>query len=348
MLSKKELIEEAKKEFLKNRSIRFSVEWQIKRFGISENEANEKIKVMRAKYSTASKTKSVEWQMKRFNLTKEQAESKVLLAKKKYSETINGLSDFEKKAISPKNKEHWLKKGYTIDEAKDFAEKQVSSMQKVFQEKIKNNPEEYLDRCESQLDYWINRKGFTLEEAKLAVKERQKTFTLDKCIKKYGEKEGTKIWKERQEKWSKKIENLYKQGKFTKFCKNNWSNVEENFIRHLINKIGLNEENYFSCINGKQFFRHFKEFGQTFAYDFVLNKKIIEFNGDYWHCNPNFYNPEYFNASLQCTAQEKWDFDKFKNNCIKNKGYQVLTIWESEYKENPEKTIEKCINFLTS
>jgi hypothetical protein len=79
-----------------------------------------------------------------------------------------------------------------------------------------------------------------------------------------------------------------------------------------------------------------------------LGKKIIEFNGDYWHCNPNVYNPEDFNLSLQCTAKEKWDFDKFKNEMIEKEGYQVLTIWESEYNENPEKTIEKCINFLNN
>lgn len=46
------------------------------------------------------------------------------------------------------------------------------------------------------------------------------------------------------------------------------------------------------------------------------------------------------------TAQEIWNYDKKKEEIAKSKGYDYLTIWESEYKQNPEKIIEKCKNFL--
>ena len=54
------------------------------------------------------------------------------------------------------------------------------------------------DRNTNQVKYWIN-KGYSEEEAKEKVSERQSTFTLEKCIAKYGEEEGTaryNHWKE--------------------------------------------------------------------------------------------------------------------------------------------------------
>ena len=45
-------------------------------------------------------------------------------------------------------------------------------------------------------------------------------------------------------------------------------------------------------------------------------------------------------------AYEIWDKDKLKNDSIKNIGYNILIIWESDYKNHKEQTIQKCIDFL--
>jgi uncharacterized repeat protein (TIGR02543 family) len=45
---------------------------------------------------------------------------------------------------------------------------------------------------------------------------------------------------------------------------------------------------------------------------------------------------------------KKWNFDEIKLECAIQNGYDVLTVWESEYKENKEATIQKCIAFLIS
>ena len=44
--------------------------------------------------------------------------------------------------------------------------------------------------------------GFTEEESKMKVKESQSTFSMKRCIEKYGEVEGPKRFEERQRKWS--------------------------------------------------------------------------------------------------------------------------------------------------
>jgi hypothetical protein len=57
---------------------------------------------------------------------------------------------------------------------------------------------------DATLIYWLN-KGFNEDEAKVKQSERQKTFSLKKCIKKYGPIEGYTVWLNRQVKWQKTL-----------------------------------------------------------------------------------------------------------------------------------------------
>jgi very-short-patch-repair endonuclease len=94
--------------------------------------------------------------------------------------------------------------------------------------------------------------------------------------------------------------------------------------------------------------------GGYYFYDFtdIKNKKIIEYNGDMYHANPNKYkakdNPHPFRKSM--TSKEIWDKDSAKIKLAQDNGYEVLVIWDSEYRykgsNNKEKVIQKCINFL--
>jgi len=57
----------------------------------------------------------------------------------------------------------------------------------------------------SDLEWWIKKCNGDVEKAKKLYKERQITFTLEKCIEKYGKKKGTQIFNDRQEKWLKSL-----------------------------------------------------------------------------------------------------------------------------------------------
>jgi G:T-mismatch repair DNA endonuclease (very short patch repair protein) len=85
-----------------------------------------------------------------------------------------------------------------------------------------------------------------------------------------------------------------------------------------------------------------------FAYDYAdtKRKKCIEFNGDFWHCNPNDFKPDQIHRVKRKKAIDIWKTDEDKKSLIENRGYQVLIIWESEYKKNPQQTLEKCIKFI--
>lgn len=60
----------------------------------------------------------------------------------------------------------------------------------------------------SRPDYWLKR-GMTLEEATTAVKERQTTFSMERCVSKYGKEEGERIFLERQNRWLKTLQSRF-------------------------------------------------------------------------------------------------------------------------------------------
>lgn len=85
-------------------------------------------------------------------------------------------------------------------------------------------------------------------------------------------------------------------------------------------------------------------------YDFCdeVKMKIIEFNGDVFHANPALYeandNPNPFVKSK--TARQIWEADINKLNVAKSEGFELLTIWEKDYRKNPTETLNKCLIFL--
>jgi G:T-mismatch repair DNA endonuclease (very short patch repair protein)/phage FluMu protein Com len=66
---------------------------------------------------------------------------------------------------------------------------------------------------------------------------------------------------------------------------------------------------------------------------------IIEYFGDYWHCNPLKYDADYINVKKNLTAKEIWKYDESKLELIKSYGYNLEVIWESELKLNNNKLL---------
>ena len=66
------------------------------------------------------------------------------------------------------------------------------------------------DRNWTQVPYWTKH-GYSEEEVKKIVSEKQATFSLEKCIEKYGEENGRKKWLERQERWQNTLKSKPKE-----------------------------------------------------------------------------------------------------------------------------------------
>lgn len=67
-----------------------------------------------------------------------------------------------------------------------------------------------------------------------------------------------------------------------------------------------------------------------FSLDFCLENKNIEFDGEYWHSIFNII--------------EK---DKIRDEFLLSLGYKILRITERDYYNNPQETLNKCIEFLS-
>lgn len=58
---------------------------------------------------------------------------------------------------------------------------------------------------------------------------------------------------------------------------------------------------------------------------------IYEFHGDFWHGNPNIYNGEDINTATKTTYGELYSNTLKKEDKIKSLGYNLVTIWESDW-----------------
>ena len=95
----------------------------------------------------------------------------------------------------PSNGLYWVNKGYSEEEAqllKINHQKKAANVQASLpmSERYENSPR--------RIEYWIKR-GLSEEDAKKEVSTVQSTFSLEKCICRYGNENGTRIWKDRQD-----------------------------------------------------------------------------------------------------------------------------------------------------
>jgi hypothetical protein len=58
---------------------------------------------------------------------------------------------------------------------------------------------------------------------------------------------------------------------------------------------------------------------------------IYEFNGDYWHGNPDKYNPEDINTAVNKKFKDLYLDTINKQKRLEEAGYKVISIWESDF-----------------
>ena len=234
--------------------------------------------------------------------------------RKMFSDRIRGnknpvhkdnMDEQKRKELSPFSKEFYKKRNLSETDYKDFLKNALEGRE-----------------SDTQLDYYLKR-GYSEEESKQKLKERQTTFSLKKCIEKYGGEKGLKRWKDRQEKWLKN------------YKKQNYSKISQILFKtlHLRIKKHFNNIFYATCEDNNINNEHRLILNnKVLCPDFIIleNKKIIEFDGVYWHRN---------------TPENKHREDE-RDSILRNNGYNVLHIWENEYKKDPEHTVQKCLNFI--
>ena len=293
----------------------FSLDFWINK-GMSEGEAIEKQKEIQSNNSKKVKSRP--------------GKSKKRLKEKGYTDEEIRIA-----CLTMANTDYWINRGYSIEESNSKVREHQSNAAKSvdFEKRI----------LPSNLEYWT-KKGFTEEESKEKVRESQTTFSKEICINKFGYEKGIEVFNKRTKKW---LNSLLKNGNFTI----GYSSISQ----VLFNEIGgiLVDREFSYATNGGEF-KIKRGDGGYYVYDFIdiKNHKIIEYNGDMYHGNPLKYseddNPHPFRKNI--TARMMWDRDLDKTNLAKSNGFDVLTIWDSDFRykgdEKRRSVIQKCIDFL--
>lgn len=76
------------------------------------------------------------------------------------------------------------------------------------------------------------------------------------------------------------------------------------------------------------------------AYDPTTNI-VYEFFGDFWHGNPQVYLGEHINHINKKTFQQLYHDTMNKINDLKSQGYELITIWESDWKRYVVERVDK-------
>ena len=145
----------------------------------------------------------------------------------------------------------------------------------------------------------------------------------------------------------KSIETQERNGTLGKSLKHNHSKIGDEFCKELAKCFPGHK-----CYCGKKE-TFLRDGARIFFFDFEVRdlKVFVEFNGDYFHANPEMYQPNdilKFYGGKIFQAFELWEKDKVKKDVALEKGYHLITVWEKDYRSNKEKIIEMCVEEINN
>ena len=86
--------------------------------------------------------------------------------------------------------------------------------------------------------------------------------------------------------------------------------------------------------------------GKWFYPDILIeNNKIIEYYGSYWHADPTIFKENDI-VHHKLIAKDIWKRDNERIELLKQGGYDVLVIWQTEYMNNKELVMNKIKKYI--
>lgn len=182
-----------------------------------------------------------------------------------------------------------------------------------------------------KIEYFIEKYGEVEGSRKYLEINKQKYQCLENYIRKYGEEEGKKRW--------------------ASYGNRPYSRISQNLFDAIDNTLSgdIMEKSKYFTKNGEAYIKS-EKYHRSFHPDYLYENKIIEFNGDYWHCNPNMYkeDEEVDFHGVTKIVKYVWMEDAERKDIMEKMGYNVKVVWENDYVKNPEKILEECVEFLKS
>lgn len=203
-------------------------------------------------------------------------------------------------------------------------------------------------------------------------KEKHKEISLKSgnnqlsYIKKYGKDDGIKKWEERQKKWlltmqsktdeEKKIINEKKKRTLKNFIDKYGAPEGKLRYREMLKRRMDTLNSIYPSMSCKNCLDEIERrlniiidrecFVDRFIVDGLYKNNVIEFYGDYFHCNPILYEDSFYNPYVKKMAVDKWKDDKERIDIIGKCGYDVHIIWESDWNSDKDRVIEELKNVI--
>lgn len=250
----------------------------------------------------------------------------------------NNTTEQQRKERSPKAIEFYQKKYPDLSHTEHL--QMLNEAKKYISSSIKNHT--------TRLEYWLEKTGGDIEEAKKLLKKRQTTFSLDICVSKLGYDAGVIRHTNRQIQWNGSIKSNLKCG---------YSKVSNKFFNDILSHYKDEDKQYvyFNGHNGEYTVKD-EITGKTYRLDFYDSKNnfVIEFQGDIYHGNPAIFAPDsyphpFHKNQAGWTAADIWQRDAIKKDISKNAlpGVKYLQLWESKYREDSSFCLERVIKLIS-
>ena len=228
-------------------------------------------------------------------------------------------------------------KKYTEEEAK----LKINKKQRKFLDKMWNlkRLDDSLYINDTDIRYWLN-KGYSKEAAADKIKERQHTFSLTKCIEKYGEIEGLKKFNERQKKWQMTMNSKSAEEKFEIYSKKlknfkRYSKISVKLFEKVINL--LNDDGIFikAYYAGNEHFLRDYDHNTIKYYDLYFPdiKLLVEYHGSVFHPSLELNDVELKNWKCPISKVDglnKRMQDNHKLELAKKHNLDILVLWEKD------------------
>lgn len=260
--------------------------------------------------------------------------------------------------------------GYGYEEYKKICSQTVGVTEDAMIRKWgkKEGKQRWKAYCDKQaetnmFEYKQEKYGWTKEQFEEFNKSR--AVTLELCIERHGEELGRKMWDEycERQRYTTSLEYMIEEygeetgtKKFEDFAlaranssSVGYSEISQELFFNIINRIQNTDNIFFYKLN--------KEYSVQYSTTAVFNldfydkgkNLVIEFLGDYWHANPKIYEAEsVFNRSkTPILAKQIWKYDEQRKNkiCKVLNNPIYIEVWESDWKENPDKVMEEILKY---
>lgn len=187
--------------------------------------------------------------------------------------------------------------------------------------------------------------GFTTEDFEQYNQDRAQTLTA--MIRRHGEEEGLTRWNDyvERQRFTTSLEYFVERyglidgtEKYTNFCQKrrfqevNTSRKEDELYALLRSELKDETLKQSVCIDIRV------DFG-PFDIGSIEKRRLIEFYGTYWHCDPRKYLAEDIHPTRQKPARTIWSRDQAKRTFATNRGYRIFIVWEADYDQDKDQVI---------